>query len=195
VSWICLKGQISVKRSIGLSNHHETLTPKTPHNNKPSHKNNLPVEGGTTACNEGPATPLRCRDLLDPRSVLRKGTTGFKEGITGSRRGPAGNNQGGQQQKHLQQRIRHPQHPHNSKQIKQGPGSKVMKRLICHKGRLSCCHKEAEHCHKEARHKDYCHKEAADHIEQSATSLRRKENVCKSEGGGVLIYTFRQGLG
>jgi hypothetical protein len=138
VSWICLKGQISIKRSKGLSNHHQKLTPKTLHSNKPSHKK------GTTACKEGPTTLLRCHGLQDPRSVLRKGTTELKEGTTGYRRGSDGNNQGGQQQKYFHQRIRHPQHPHSNKQMKQGPGRKIMKRLICHRGGSSYFHKEAE---------------------------------------------------
>jgi hypothetical protein len=68
-----------------------------PHTVTNPHTKNLPEGGGTAASNEGPATPLRCRGLQDPRSVLNKGTAGFKEGITGRRRGPAGNNQRGQQ--------------------------------------------------------------------------------------------------
>jgi hypothetical protein len=77
-----------VKRSNGLSNHHETLTLKTPN----PHTINLPEKGGTTACS---ATPLSCRGLQYPRSVLKVGTAGYNEGITGRRRGPTGNSQEG----------------------------------------------------------------------------------------------------
>jgi len=93
-----------------------------------------------------------------PSKISDLGTAAFKEGFAGYRRGPVCSRQEGWQQELFQQRYSHPQHPHSSKQIKQGPGSKIKKRLICHKKggratvtrRPSCCHKEAAHCHKEA---------------------------------------------
>jgi hypothetical protein len=112
-------GSASRVRSLFKREYRTVKPPKEnlSQNTTKPHTTTNPHKRGTAACKEGPATLLGCRGLQDPRSVLRKGMADLKEGTAGYRRGTAGNNQGGQQKKHFQQRIRHPQHPHSSKQI------------------------------------------------------------------------------
>jgi hypothetical protein len=60
------------KRSNGLLNHPETLTPTSPN----PHTKIVPEKRGTTA---SLVTPLRCRGLQGHRSILKEGTAGCNE--------------------------------------------------------------------------------------------------------------------
>jgi hypothetical protein len=76
-------------------------------------------------------------------------------------------------------RGRHPQHPHNNKQLKQGPGSRRVTEVeLLTKGG---CHKEAAHCprrpHAVTRRLQNCYKEAAGCQESNLPLLRRKRKM------------------